>query len=237
MQGLGDSYYGMPYSKYLTLVKSLGFNEIYSETFDSDEVKGEQFKVFWRNGLLLTAESYGRGGDTILNSTKLYANYKVKEYPDFLRGFSGGWTYKSQEDFREQCIVPIIEPLKEELKKKYGTWACKEAFAIADEAESNWMKTNGFTPVLSGYKDVRIGLKHTLSTLELQAEILPKWVENNYLWLCHYMDEKKDFLGTGYYDGIAIRKMKMFPKEIQAAICLESYIAIYEERKAKNPSW
>lgn len=78
----GDSYHRIGYQDYLAIVEDLGFDLIFQEDFTPQGYAGEtdtpreQYRVYWRAGLLLTAESYR--GDT-LNSATLYFN---AEFPD-----------------------------------------------------------------------------------------------------------------------------------------------------------
>lgn len=73
----GDSYYNISYSEYLEILADLGFQEVYSEEFVSRwEQAREQFRVFWRDGILLTTESYmGKS----LNSATAYFNAEFED--------------------------------------------------------------------------------------------------------------------------------------------------------------
>lgn len=73
-----DSYYGMKYAEYIPIVEGLGFELAFEELFSStleQEWMGENiidsYRIYWRDGLLLTCESYR--GDT-LNSSSVYFN-------------------------------------------------------------------------------------------------------------------------------------------------------------------
>lgn len=75
-----DTHFSMTWSAYLSVVRALGFAEVYSAPFVGKYGKGreDEFKVFWRNdGLLLKAESFVCGeGEPSCNSAELLFNWR-----------------------------------------------------------------------------------------------------------------------------------------------------------------
>lgn len=244
-----DSHMGMSFDDFVALALSLGFVEIYSEIFNPApkwEPASEEFKVFWRNGILLTCESYGRKREGkkdakgSINSAKTYFQYTHKFPDDYKRQIhcSGGWTNKSRKDFHEQCTVPFVDPIREKFKAE-GKAYSKECFEAVNQAENEWWEKNKetFIPILEGSDDIRDGLKHELSKLEMYENILPQWVEAPFLWLLNYMDteseEYKNDSEFGHFH-ISLRKMEKFPQEVQQAICMTHFMQELDRRKADS---
>lgn len=235
MESLGDSSFGMDFFKYLALAKSLGFKEIYSETFGPNN---DQLKIFWRNGILLIVESYGMdSGKPSTSSASLYFQYRYKfpkEYDKHIQ-CSGGWTNKSRADFNEQCEVPIIQPLRDQFAAK-GEAYSNEAIKLYNKTEGEWLETSGFVPILEGHHDVRVGLKHELTKIEMFCDVLPEWVECRFIWLLNYFETNSDEYKSDHdaHFAISLRKMKKFPEEIQKAICIQDIEARVEETTARK---
>lgn len=95
-----DTHLGISWDDALAIYEDLGFVEIFSEDFvdhgfyEDEKPKTECYKVFWRNGFLLTAESYYN--QSAVNSSKLYYNWIPAEGLERTYAFtsSGGfdWT-------------------------------------------------------------------------------------------------------------------------------------------------
>lgn len=240
MKGNKDSYRGMSFIDYLALVKSLGFMEIYSKPFQYEfgtTKITEQFKVFWRNGILLVVDSWNGK----LNSAKIYFQYKKKLNPVMEGSLDsgGGWSSKSKDDFNKNCDIPILHPLREKIRKQANyslTKECDELYLV----EKEWMKENNFIPVYDGNKDVQLGLKHELSKIEMMVDVLPSWESIQFLWLLNYGDEnseefKSKETGNHFiYQEINLRVMRKFPEEIQKAIRFDDYVKEALENSTKK---
>lgn len=85
----GDTYYGMNFDDAVSIIKGIGFEEVFSEEFTSRFSKDipEQFKLFWKNGFLLTLETYQ---GTTVNSSTLYYNWEPYDQKNFGKFMSSG---------------------------------------------------------------------------------------------------------------------------------------------------
>lgn len=72
----GDSYYGMPFEEFISIVEDLGFESVYSEVIDETE-KINFLHVYWHpDGILLTTTSYpGYPDGYSTNTCTLYYNW------------------------------------------------------------------------------------------------------------------------------------------------------------------
>ena len=82
-----DTHWGQTFSEWIGTVEAMGFKEMSSEKIEGTE---DEFKIFWRDGILLTVESYC-GGKSV-NSAKAYFNYKGPRNAmrHCSNGFAGG---------------------------------------------------------------------------------------------------------------------------------------------------
>jgi hypothetical protein len=109
-----DLYYGVNWVDANRIVAELGFEEIFSEDFSDDSFGRhveETYKVFWRNGALLTLESYDNRDR--INSAKVYYNWKPADFDDYYHFTSSGrfeaddwddkstWVWAGDHDARE----------------------------------------------------------------------------------------------------------------------------------------
>ena len=88
-----DTWYSSPYSRSVRILGELDFEEIFTEEFDGHHSHMETYKIFWRNGALVTLESYTQAGgedkDKHVNSASLYANWLP------LDGLERAWEFTS----------------------------------------------------------------------------------------------------------------------------------------------
>jgi hypothetical protein len=69
--------------------------------------------------------------------------------------------------------------------------------------------------VWAGDIDVREGLRHRLTTMEQNGQLLKGWLKQPFLWLLHYQDTKT----PGYsYEDINKQRVEQLPIEVQKAI-------------------
>lgn len=97
-----DTHTGISWDDALAIYKDLGFVEVFSEDFvnhgfyDDEEPKTECYKVFWRNGFLLTAESYYN--QSTVNSSKIYYNWVPAEGLESTYAFTSSGGFDWAED-------------------------------------------------------------------------------------------------------------------------------------------
>lgn len=97
-----DTHFGISWTDALAIYEDLGFVEVFSEEFvdkgfyKKDPEKTEVFKVFWRNGFLLTAESYSK--QTTLNSSNLYYNWIPNDEKSAYHHTSSGHYDKNSDE-------------------------------------------------------------------------------------------------------------------------------------------
>lgn len=97
-----DTHFRVSWDEALAIYEDLGFVEVFSEEFvdkgfyKDEPDKTEVFKVFWRNGFLLTAESYSK--QTTLNSSKIYYNWIPNDEKKAHHYTSSGSYSKNSED-------------------------------------------------------------------------------------------------------------------------------------------
>jgi hypothetical protein len=78
--------------------------------------------------------------------------------------------------------------------------------------------------VIVGNHDCREALRYNISQLEKHGEFLPKWVEQDHLWLLHWADLKEysnddyTWLHNGTTDEIRAKRIAMLPQHVRDAI-------------------
>lgn len=70
---------------------------------------------------------------------------------------------------------------------------------------------------IAGSHDGREGLITNMNLLRGEGSFLPKWKKQPFIWLLHYMDEKRSS-EHGYYKQINKERIEMLPVHIQDAI-------------------
>lgn len=140
-----DTYRRMLFSDAVDVFLDLGFDEVLSETFASRRSDVNFFKVFWKDGILLVADSALFGDDIksiILNSCEFYYNWMPYDLNTSSRHTSSGrFTL-----FRDGDVVPITRRSAE-----------------GDE----W--------VWAGHHSGSEAIRHSLARLGDHGEFLPKW--------------------------------------------------------------
>lgn len=84
-------------------------------------------------------------------------------------------------------------------------WATSSGSWVNYEVDNERRIVSG---VWAGHHDAREGLRHVIANIRKAGKLLPKWQENPFLWLLHYMDTKTE----GYdYDAINAERLAMVP--------------------------
>lgn len=72
-----DSYMGMSMDEFIKIVEAQGFEKVFERDFQGDcEDRMETQYVFWKNGLLLHAETFTMSGKTVVNDATMYFNFE-----------------------------------------------------------------------------------------------------------------------------------------------------------------
>lgn len=161
----GDTYMSMTFVDFVRVTNDLGFTEIFSEQFTNrfHPEETEERKVFWKNGILLTANSYHQS----LNSAKVYYNWKPSSQP-----------FPTQEEIEQGAGAS-------HLFTSSGSW---HGFASKHGSDTPWEKL-----VWSGDHDARDGLRNTLENLQSHGEFLGTWVHQPHLWFINNDKESDDY--------------------------------------------
>lgn len=80
MEQTGDVHWNCSYDKYCSIVKDMGFEQVYEEHFQGSD-KQETQRFYWhRDGFLLTVESFTWSDDqSTVNRANLYYNLRVEK--------------------------------------------------------------------------------------------------------------------------------------------------------------
>lgn len=92
-----DTHMRVTWEDALAIYADLGFVEVFSEDFvdnSYDELRTETYKVFWRNGFLLTAESYW--DHKSVNSSNIYYNWAPNEDVERPHHFTSSGFYNTE---------------------------------------------------------------------------------------------------------------------------------------------
>jgi len=202
LKELNDTYFGMTFAEFISLIESKGFVKVYEEEFPNTcdgKIITEKLVVYWKNGIFLEATSHWDS----LNSGHILFNWKPnsKKY-DALNGCSHG-----------PIVIGKTEP-----KPYYNKFINKT------EMRAEII----YSDVRDGSYDVREGLFLKISDLEEQGKFISPWIGPSFLWLVNYNESKV----AGYdYKKITYNKIMKFPLHVIEGMfgSMEKFHAYYEK--------
>lgn len=113
-----DFDYSITWQDANRVVAELGFVEVFSEDFADASFGRESqecFKVFWRDGLLLSLESHG--GRRVVNSSNLYYNWKPDVVDEWHKHVSGGHFYRGDREDESTWVWSGYHDSREALRR------------------------------------------------------------------------------------------------------------------------
>lgn len=196
-----DTYMRISYDEALEIFKDMGFEEVLSDVIHRDENKSDMFKVFWLDGILLTAGSYNSlrenpetGKYDIEHVTLDHCHIYYNWVPDTLE--TDPKTGRSYWDSISSGGFTVFRD-GEELPLRIDT---------RDDDEFIW----------AGNHDTRYGLRYKIAALKENGTILPKWRADANPWLvasheAHGVDHKE-------WSEIKKERIARLPEHVRNAI-------------------
>lgn len=231
---LDDTLFSNTEKDYLRKMKGFGFDEVLKLPFVNEKGITERFYVlFHRNlGILLTFDTYTWGDDGSwakageevphpgVNGGNFYYNWSPN--PKINRiglTSSGGFMRRKADRFLtmfdknfEKEIDQTTLNIVPELDWENST---SEERSVRYKEIQDALDKLGHRTVWSGNHDCREAVKLKITNMINKGVFLPKWKEQPFLWLLHYMDTKT----KGYdYKKINEERIAMLPQYVRDAI-------------------
>lgn len=197
LQKCDDTTFSNKLDRYQRIIGEVGFRKVLEIPFRSHNGT-DTFFVYWRDGILLSFDTYG---DLVNGGTFSYNWKKGKNGHNPLS--SGGWY------IRDESGKPTYDEQFGDLKDT------PEALVKIAAYNEKWNREK----VWAGNHDCREAIRHRIAALEEFGTILPKWEFRPFLWLLHHGDTKiKDY----DYAKINAERTAMLPDDVRAAITADN---------------
>ena len=216
MKKTNDSSLSNNTENYINIVKDIGFQEIYSETFFSKSTEQDQkLYVFWHDeySILLKFDTY----KDKINGGDFYYNWLPKNMERNGATSSGGFIegYVHYETLKE-----VEYPIKETRFNDVDvSW--EEFLKISkkeNELRKQWIKENNVSMVYEGSHDCRESIRFNINKLIENGKFLKNWKQVPFLWLLNHSETNKD---SENYREINKEKIEKFPDYVKKCMSVK----------------
>lgn len=208
---LGDSKFTNDLEDYVRIITGIGFRMILKESFYREDSRKEYFFVYWHDeyGILLDFDTYNT---TRVNGSHFNYNWISKFGGRHQFTSSGGYARDMNDEYKRLYHFDENMNLlddKEIIKKNW-----KDELTEEEEKYNDWLWENTYG-LWVGYHDGREAIKHNISGLAENGNLLSQWIEPcSTLTLCtsdDYEDDKDHIQ-------ISLERFKKLPDDVKEKI-------------------
>ena len=224
LKKLGDTYHGINFEKYVSIVEAYGFERIYEDQIErkyGDNI--DTFYVYFHKekGIVLKFDSYG----DVINSSSFFFQHLTKNM--WLSCYSSGGLLQENNQVRlfdygtEEVTYPIECPNYDDYKNNFYKWIEVDNKWMA--GKKKYMEENDLNYIFSGHNDGCEGLIFQIEEIEKNGDFVKHWINDGRLETLriylHDYDSGKEWEDK---NSIANKRISSFPDYVKEQIGLTS---------------